>query len=154
MVHFRLPCPSGAGVLLSLKNTPQGILLATAFKREDRLYLTQQDLFLERGTQRMPCRIRVNEYLDASWQEGLEGLQIMHEEVGTTPLWWSASSGVQVRRLLLFAPDERLLEVPKHQRRGEGTGAAHQKPRAAVAGQRGVRRSEAARRPQYPRSLL
>jgi hypothetical protein len=46
--------------------------------------LTQQDVFLDRGTQRIPYRIRVNGHLDASWQEWLEGLQITHEEADTT----------------------------------------------------------------------
>lgn len=32
----------------------------------------------------MQCRIRVKEHLDISWQEWFEGLQITHEEEGTT----------------------------------------------------------------------
>ena len=32
----------------------------------------------------MQCRIRVKEHLDVSWQEWFEGLQITHEETGTT----------------------------------------------------------------------
>jgi hypothetical protein len=32
----------------------------------------------------MKCRIRVKGHLDVSWQEWFEGLQILHEEGGTT----------------------------------------------------------------------
>jgi hypothetical protein len=32
----------------------------------------------------MQCHIRVKEHLDVSWQEWFEGLQITHEEEGTT----------------------------------------------------------------------
>lgn len=34
----------------------------------------------------MQCRIRVKEQLDVSWQAWFEGLQITHEETGTTLL--------------------------------------------------------------------
>ena len=32
----------------------------------------------------MKCRIRVKEHLDVSWQDWFEGLQITHEEAGTS----------------------------------------------------------------------
>lgn len=32
----------------------------------------------------MQCRIRVKEHLDGSWQDWFEGLQITHEQTGTT----------------------------------------------------------------------
>jgi hypothetical protein len=39
--------PARSGVPLSPKNTPESLLLATACKQQDRLYLTQQHVFLE-----------------------------------------------------------------------------------------------------------
>jgi hypothetical protein len=34
----------------------------------------------------MKCHIRIKEHLDPSWQEWIEGLQIIHEEGGTSLL--------------------------------------------------------------------
>jgi len=34
----------------------------------------------------MKCHIRIKEHLDPSWQEWMEGLQIVHEEDGTSLL--------------------------------------------------------------------
>ena len=34
----------------------------------------------------MRCRIRIKGYLDPSWQEWLEGLELLHDVTGTTVL--------------------------------------------------------------------
>jgi hypothetical protein len=47
MVDESIPYPLEAGILFSAKNPAESLLLAIACKREDRLYLAQQDVFLE-----------------------------------------------------------------------------------------------------------
>lgn len=49
----------------------------------------------------MQCRIRVKEHLDVSWQEWFEGLQITHEEAGTTLLSGSLQDQAALYGVLL-----------------------------------------------------
>ena len=49
----------------------------------------------------MHCRIRVKEHLDISWQDWFEGLQITHEETGTTLLSGSLQDQAALYGVLL-----------------------------------------------------
>ena len=49
----------------------------------------------------MQCRIRVKEHLDISWQEWFEGLQITHEEEGTTLICGSLQDQAALYGVLL-----------------------------------------------------
>jgi hypothetical protein len=70
-----------------------------------RLYSSQTEEYITptRGGHDMHISIRIKGDLDPSWQQGLEGLQIVHEEQGTSLL-----SGVLKDQAALFGVLKRI----------------------------------------------
>jgi hypothetical protein len=70
-----------------------------------RLYSSQTEEYITptRGGHDMHISIRIKGHLDPSWQQGLEGLQIVHEEQGTSLL-----SGVLKDQAALFGVLKRI----------------------------------------------
>jgi hypothetical protein len=70
-----------------------------------RLYSSQTEEYITptRGGHDMHISIRIKGHLNPSWQQGLEGLQIVHEEQGTSLL-----SGVLKDQAALFGVLKRI----------------------------------------------